>query len=79
MPDDMPEVEITAEAGKLSIANVLKDAGLTKSTSEAMRMIKQGAVKRDGEKIADAKLIVGQGESGVYQVGKRKFAKITVV
>jgi len=79
MPDEMPEVEITAEDGKISIANVLKDAGLTKSTSEAMRMIKQGAVKRDGEKIADAKLIVGQGESGVYQVGKRKFAKITVV
>jgi len=79
MPDDMPEVKITAQEGRLSIANVLKDAGLTKSTSEAMRMIKQGAVKRDGEKISDTKLNIGKGESGVYQVGKRKFAKITVV
>ena len=79
MPDDMPEVEITAMEGSLPIANILKDAGLTKSTSDAMRMIKQGAVKRDGEKISDAKLVVSKGESGVYQVGKRKFAKITVV
>ncbi len=79
MPDDMPELTISAENGEIAIANLLKEAGLVASTSEAMRMIKQGAAKIDGDKVADNKLMVAQGSSAIYQVGKRKFAKVTVV
>ena len=61
------------------IANLLKEANLVASTSEAMRMIKQGAVKLNGEdKITDTKLEVAKGTTAIYQVGKRKFANITV-
>ncbi|EPE2650507.1 tyrosine--tRNA ligase [Vibrio fluvialis] len=74
MPDEMPEFEF--EAG-IAIANLLKDAGLVGSTSDALRMIKQGAVKQDGEKLDDAKRVPEVGTS-VYQVGKRKFARVTV-
>jgi tyrosyl-tRNA synthetase len=75
MPDEIEELEV--EAG-LPIANLLKEAGLVKSTSEALRMIKQGAVKIDGEKLTDASLILGSGTSQVCQVGKRRFARISV-
>ncbi|XQW84615.1 tyrosine--tRNA ligase [Thalassotalea piscium] len=78
IPDDMPELELAAEEGELAIANLLKDAGLVSSTSDAMRMIKQGAAKIDGEKITDNKLRIAVGTSAVYQVGKRKFARVTV-
>lgn len=78
IPDEMDEFVLQAQEGGLAIANILKDAGLTKSTSDAMRMIKQGAVKIDGEKVSDPKLIVGVGIKNVYQVGKRKFARITI-
>ncbi|MCG9638849.1 tyrosine--tRNA ligase [Photobacterium sp. ZSDE20] len=74
VPDDMPEFEF--EAG-LPIANVLKEAGLVNSTSDAMRMIKQGAAKLEGEKIEDSKFVPEAG-TAVYQVGKRKFARITI-
>ncbi|WP_417870388.1 tyrosine--tRNA ligase [Vibrio furnissii] len=74
MPEEMPEFEF--EAG-IAIANLLKEAGLVGSTSDAMRMIKQGAVKQDGEKLDDAKLVPAAG-TAVYQVGKRKFARVTV-
>lgn len=74
MPDEMPE--FTFE-GELPIANLLKEANLVASTSEALRMIKQGGVKIDGEKLDDAKLVVA-ASTAVYQVGKRKFAKVTV-
>ncbi|CAH6781621.1 tyrosine--tRNA ligase [Vibrio sp. IB15] len=74
VPDDMPEFEF--EAG-LPIANVLKEAGLVNSTSDAMRMIKQGAAKIEGEKVEDNKLVPEAG-TAVYQVGKRKFARITI-
>lgn len=74
VPDEMPEFEF--EAG-LPIANVLKEAGLVNSTSDAMRMIKQGAAKLEGEKIEDSKLVPESG-TAVYQVGKRKFARITI-
>jgi len=79
LPDDLPELELTAEGGEIAIANLLKEAGLVASTSEAMRMIKQGAVKIDGEKVADNKLMLAAGSEAVYQVGKRKFAKVTLV
>ncbi|OEF39910.1 tyrosine--tRNA ligase [Vibrio splendidus] len=74
VPDEMPEFEF--EAG-LPIANVLKEAGLVNSTSDAMRMIKQGAAKLEGEKIEDSKFVPEAG-TAVYQVGKRKFARITI-
>ncbi len=77
IPDDMPEVELALEGEGLAIANLLKDADLVATTSEALRMIKQGAVKVDGEKLDDGKALIGAG-TAVYQVGKRKFARVTV-
>ncbi|MFS1949211.1 tyrosine--tRNA ligase [Vibrio lentus] len=74
VPEEMPEFEF--EAG-LPIANVLKEAGLVNSTSDAMRMIKQGAAKLEGEKIEDSRFVPEAG-TAVYQVGKRKFARITI-
>ena len=78
MPDDMPDVELSAPEGKLAIANLLKEAGLTVSTSEAMRMLKQGAVKVDGVKADDKGLEVQRGSTAVFQVGKRRFARVTL-
>ena len=78
MPDDIPEVELEFNDGKLAIANLIKNAGLTQSTSDAIRMIRQGAVKIDGEKIDDTKLVIEAGDTHVYQVGKRRFARVTV-
>jgi len=75
IPDEMPEFSFSADT---PIANLLKDAELVKSTSEAMRMIKQGAVKVDGEKAVDSKQTFNEGSSLVFQVGKRRFAKITL-
>lgn len=77
IPDDMPEVELALEGEGLAIANLLKDADLVATTSEALRMIKQGAVKVDGEKLDDGKALIGAG-TAVYQVCKRKFARVTV-
>lgn len=74
MPDDMPKFTFEGEIG---LANLLKDAGLVASTSEANRMVQQGGVKIDGEKVEDAKLVI-RASTAVYQVGKRKFAKVTV-
>ncbi len=74
MPDEMPE--FTFENG-IALANLLKDAGLVDSTSDAMRMVKQGGVKIDGEKVENAKITLSQG-TAVYQVGKRKFARVTI-
>ncbi|KGQ69969.1 tyrosine--tRNA ligase [Chelonobacter oris] len=74
MPDNMPEFEFSGEIG---LANLLKDAGLVASTSEANRMVQQGGVKINGEKVEDAKLVI-TASSAVYQVGKRKFARVTV-
>ena len=79
MPDEMTELTLQAEDGELAIANLLKMAGLTGSTSDALRMIKQGAVKIDGEKLADNGLKIKAGSTHVYQVGKRKFARVEVV
>ncbi|NPA71694.1 MAG: tyrosine--tRNA ligase [Gammaproteobacteria bacterium] len=75
IPDEMPE--FTFE-GELPIANMLKEAGLVATTSEAHRMTKQGAVKLNSVKIVDSRAMVTQCEAQVYQVGKRKFARITV-
>ncbi len=78
MPEDMPEVELSLEGGGYGIAKLLKDTGLTGSTSEAIRMINQGAVKIDGEKITDSKLEIAANTEQVYQVGKRKFARVKI-
>ncbi len=78
MPEEMDELELRIESASYGIANLLKDAGLTESTSEANRMIKQGAVKIDGEKVSDQKLEISAGTNHVYQVGKRKFARVKI-
>lgn len=78
IPDDMPELTLSLAPEQLGIASVLKEAGLVASTSEAMRMIKQGAVKIDGDKVSDAKHLCQSGSEHVYQVGKRKFARIQI-
>ncbi|MBL0710082.1 MAG: tyrosine--tRNA ligase [Colwellia sp.] len=78
MPDEMPEFELTPDGGEIAIANLLKEAGLVVSTSDAYRMIKQGAAKIDGEKITDKSLVIVSGSKAVYQVGKRKFARVSV-
>jgi len=78
IPDDIDEIELTAEGEGYPIALLLKDAGLTSSTSDSNRMIKQGAVKIDGEKISDNKLQAQLGSEAIYQVGKRKFAKVKI-
>jgi tyrosyl-tRNA synthetase len=78
MPDDMPDVALEGEGGSLGIANVLKGASLTGSTSEAFRMIKQGAVRIDGERVTDRDLSIGAGSTHVLQVGKRRFARVTI-
>jgi len=77
IPDDIPEHVLSSDK-PMSIVALLKEAGLTASTSEAMRMIKQRAVKIDGDRIEDAKYEVALGSEHVYQVGKRKFAKVSL-
>jgi len=79
MPEDMPEVELTAVDDGLVISKLLKEANLVNSTSDAMRMIKQGAVKIDGERVEDSKLVVKSGAQHVFQVGKRRFARVSIV
>jgi tyrosyl-tRNA synthetase len=75
VPEDIQTIALDAQEA-YPIANVLKDAGLTQSTSESFRMIKQGAVRVDGEKIADRDLQLATQSEYVLQVGKRKFARV---
>ncbi|MBJ2127874.1 tyrosine--tRNA ligase [Alteromonas sp. IB21] len=78
IPDDMPELEIALSDEGIAIGNLLKEAELVGSTSDAMRMIKQGAVKINGDKVEDTRLVITEKGENVYQVGKRKFARITL-
>jgi len=78
LPDEMPEVDVTAQDGNIVVPQLLKQAGLVAGTSEAMRMIQQGAVKLDGERVNDKAAVVKAGTVVVAQVGKRKFARVTV-
>lgn len=78
IPEELPEKSIKCTDGKIPIGNLLKDADMVASTSEAMRMIRQGAVKIDGVRVEDVKLVLQAGTSGVVQVGKRRFAKISL-
>jgi tyrosyl-tRNA synthetase len=79
LPEDMPEVALEAPADGLAVPQLLKQAGLVPSVSEALRMIEQGGVKLNGERLADKVRRVTRGETVVAQVGKRKFARITLL
>ena len=76
MPDDIEEMTFSFSGDSIPLSNLLKECGFTKSTSEAIRMIKQGAVRIDEKKVTDLKLLIHSGTSAVFQVGKRKFKKI---
>jgi len=78
IPADLPEVTVTVDKIHIPIANLLKEAGLMSSTSEAIRMINQGAVKIDGERIDDKSLQIAVESNHIYQVGKRRFARVKV-
>ena len=78
LPNEMPDVTLEGGLVGLSIAQVLKQAGLTLSTSEAIRMIDQGGVKLNGAKVSDKSLVLTNGAPQVLQVGKRKFARVTI-
>ena len=77
IPENIEKITIAADAGLL-IANAMKEAGLTSSTSESYRMIKQGAVRVDNNKISDKQMLLEKGKEYLVQVGKRKFSKITI-
>ena len=79
VPDDVPEVSVTIEGENIGVAQLLKLAGLVTSTSEAFRAIEQGGVKLDSEKVSDKNLVLYKGIKVVAQVGKRKFANVTIV
>ena len=78
IPDEMPEVALLGGEDGVGIAAVLKQSGLTASTSEALRMIDQGGVRLNGERVSDKGLVLRAGDGGVVQVGKRKFARVKV-
>lgn len=78
IPDEMPEFTFAAPEGALGIVHLLRQAGLTASNAEANRMIEQGGVKLDGEKVSDKALTIAKGATVVAQVGKRKFARVTI-
>ena len=79
MPEQMPEISLVADGeGVLGLPRLLKEAGLTASTSEALRLIKQGGVRIDGERAADPEIEIRRGASHVLQVGKRRFVRVRV-
>ncbi len=78
MPDEMSEISLPVD-GELTLPNLLKQAGLTASTSDAIRMIQQGAVRVDGERVDDRSLVFKAGATHVFQVGKRRFARVALV
>ncbi len=79
LPSDMPLREIRAQAGPVGIGHVLRDAGLCSSTSEANRMIAQGAVRVDEQRVTDRALTLAAGTEAVVQVGKRRFARVRIL
>lgn len=79
LPEDLPKVTVQSGEAGLTIVQLLKQAGLTGSTSEAMRMIDQGGVKADGQKIEDKALLIPPGATIVLQVGKRRFAEVSLL
>ncbi len=79
MPEDMDEHQLQTEGGAMGVAHVLRGAGLVKSTSEGMRMLRSGAVRVDGERVEDPGLKMPAGSTHVYQVGKKRFARVSLV
>jgi tyrosyl-tRNA synthetase len=79
LPEDIPEHEYAIEEKEISVAQLLKQLALVKSTSDGLRMIQQGGVRLDNEKIADPQLKVAKGSHHLYQIGKRTFARIKVI
>ncbi|VVC75143.1 Tyrosine--tRNA ligase [Aquicella siphonis] len=79
MPEDMPEVQVSSGDAGMSIAHIIKAAGLSDSTSEANRLLQQGAVRVDGERISDKNLHIKEKKTIILQVGKRRFAKVTLM
>ena len=79
LPETIEVVELNAQPGGYPIANLLKDAGLVASTSDALRMIKQGAVRIDSERVEDAGLKIAKGDAHTFQVGKRRFVQIKLI
>ena len=77
-PDEMPEVSLAGKDGGIPVAELVRRAGLAKTNSEAMRLIAQGAVRLDGERISDRALLVSAGSTNVLQVGKRRFARVSI-
>ncbi len=78
IPDDVPEMTLNIQDDAVGIAQLLKLAGLVASTSEAFRAIEQGGIKLDGERVMDKGVALQRGQTVVAQVGKRKFARITI-
>ena len=78
MPDDIALLSLKIDSKSIPLVNLLKDSEMTSSTSEAMRLIKQGGVKIDSVKVDDPKLEIQKGSEAIYQVGKRKFLKIKI-
>ncbi|QOJ33197.1 MAG: tyrosine--tRNA ligase [Gammaproteobacteria bacterium] len=79
LPETIAEVAVHARDGRLGVAYILREAGLVTSTSEALRMIRQGAVRIDGQRLDDGRREVPAGTSHIFQVGKRRVARITVL
>jgi tyrosyl-tRNA synthetase len=79
LPAEMPELSLSAQVDGMPIGSLLREAGLVSSSSEALRMIAQGAVRIDGERISDRGLVVPIGTTHVYQVGKRRFARLSLL
>ena len=79
IPDDVPVVTVTIDADNIGVAQLLKLAGLVASTSEAFRAIEQGGIKLDGEKVSDKAFMLNKGSTVIAQVGKRKFANVTIL
>jgi len=79
LPEHMPAVQLTAPGGELPIANLLKQAGLVSSTSEGLRMVAQGAVRINGERIESKEFKLAGGATYICQVGKRRFARVSVI
>jgi tyrosyl-tRNA synthetase len=78
LPQDLEETCLASEGGSMALANIIKSAGLAASTSEAMRLVTQGAVRLDGERLQDPKATLAKGASGILQVGKRRIARIRI-
>jgi len=78
LPEDMPDITLQAPAAGLALTQILKQAGLVPSVSEANRMIEQGGVKVDGDKVSERSLVLAKGKTCVVQVGKRKVARVTI-